>query len=79
MTNHPNRSRNYPVFDANKYDADRDTLAHPIGRADTPEKAKAIAGNFFATKVDDGGEPITVYAVELEQRFGVTGWFPVWA
>lgn len=69
---------NYPVFDANTHDADRETLANPIGYADTAAKAKAIVGNYFATRVDDGGDPITIYAVELEDRFGVTGWFPVW-
>jgi len=68
----------YPVFDCNRGDADKATLAHPIGKADTPEEAMGVVKNFFAAKVDDGGDPITVYAVELETVGDTTGWFPVW-
>jgi len=68
----------YPVFDANRHDADKATLAHPIGHAESPVRAMQVVRNFFATKVDDGGEPITVYGVELETVGNATGYFPVW-
>jgi len=74
----PTKMTLYPVFDANRHDADKVTLSRPVGHAETPEQAMEVVRNFFAARVDDGGDPITIYAVELETVGNVTGYFPVW-
>lgn len=65
----------YPVFDSDRHDIDKAALAAPIGRAADETAAANLLREWFAGV--DKNDPIVIARVELAERFGVWGYFPV--